>query len=651
MLEGPAVTGIKMPFNEDQRKQILVVEDEGLIAADIQRRLERLGYPMPAIASSGAEALECARSTPFDLVLMDIRLKGDLDGIATAHALKSELDMPVVYITAHADRETIERAKLTEPLGYILKPITDGDLRSTVQIALYKADMERRLRTSEAWLSTTLRSVGEGIIATDTSGEIVCMNPVAEHLTGWAAADAFGSPLMDVLGLLEESQFQPAKNPIYDLFAGECRSYTLVSKTGVRKAVEVECSENCSEADLLGSIVVVRDISHRKEMEGRLIQSQRMEAVANLAGGLAHDFNNQLTVILGYAEELCARLSGEDEEQAREIQQAASIASSITAQLLTLSRRDLPRLEVININEVICEVQPLISHSLGKCRMLTTELGSPLGFVRGDRNQIKQVLLNLALNARDAMPSGGELRVESSTLEVDAESPAARLHPPGPYVRLLVADTGAGMEKGTLSRIFEPLFTTKAAGFGTGLGLSIVHSIIVKNGGSISARSEIGEGTSFEILLPCVGTFQGLGDISSSVEAAGENSGPTVLLVEDEDSVRRMMHKFLEREGYQLLEARSGQEAKELAEVYGEPIHLLVTDVVMPGMTGPELAARLAPLRPDMKVLFVSGYRHDTLEQQGLLKRDLNLLPKPFPANELVRRVQMLLSSRPLVTP
>jgi len=640
-----------MHTNEDKRKQILVVEDEGLIAADIQRRLERLGYPLPAIASSGPEALQCARSTPFDLALMDIRLKGDMDGIATAHALKSELDTPVVYITAHADHETIDRAKLTEPLGYILKPITDGDLASAVQIALYKAEMERRLRTSEAWLSTTLRSVGEGIIATDTTGEIVCMNPIAECLTGWSAADAFGARLMDVLGLLEESHSQPAKNPIYDLFAGECRSYTLVSKKGVRKTVEVECSENCSESDLLGSIVVVRDISRRREMESSLIQSQRMEAVANLAGGLAHDFNNQLTVILGYAEELCERLSGEEQEQAREIQQAASIAGSITAQLLTLSRRDVPRLEVININEVICEVEPLLSRSLGRGRTLKTQLGSPLGFVRGDRNQIKQVLMNLALNARDAMPSGGDLRVESSTLEVDPESPAARIHRPGPYVRLLVADNGAGMDEATLSHVFEPLFTTKAAGFGTGLGLSIVHSIIVKNGGYIQARSEIGKGTSFEILLPCVGTFQKVGDVSPAEEPAAENPNPTVLLVEDEDSIRRMMHKFLEREGYQLLEARSGQEASDLAEVYEEPIDVLVTDVVMPGMTGPELAERLAPLRPDMKVLFVSGYRHDTLEHQGLMMRDLNLLPKPFPAMELIRRVQILLRSVAMVRP
>ena len=294
------------------RRQILVVDDEGLNAADMQKRLERLGYSVPAIASSGEEALQCARSTPVDLVLMDIRLKGKMDGIATAEALKAEPGTPVVYISGYADEETVHRAKLTEPLGFLLKPITDGDLRSAVQIALYKHDMERQLRASEAWLSATLRSVGEGIVATDTGGEIVFLNPPAERLTGWSSGEACGRLLMDVLGLFEESHRRPARNPIADLPAGESRSYMLVSKTGAHTAVEVTCFENRSASDLLGSIVVVRDIGARREMEGRLIQSQRMEAVASMAGGLAHDFNNQLTVILGYAAELCGQLSGEE---------------------------------------------------------------------------------------------------------------------------------------------------------------------------------------------------------------------------------------------------------------------------------------------------------------------------------------------------
>ena len=638
-----------MQFTEDQRKQILIVEDEGLIAADIQKRLQRLGYAVPAVACSGEEALQIIRSDSFDLVLMDIRLKGDLDGIATAEAMKNTCEAPVVYITAHADQETIHRAKLTEPFGYVLKPIGDGDLRSAVEIALYKHEMERRLRNSEAWLSTTLRSIGDGVIATNTSGEIVFMNPVAEQLTGWTAAAAHGQLLMDVLGLCDESRDRPAKNPTYDLLAGESRNYTLVTRTGTEALVEVSCFENQAAGEVLGAIMVVRDIRARRELEDRLVQSQRMEAVANLAGGLAHDFNNQLTIILGYADALCERLSSADREEALEIKHSASLASAITHELLTLSRRDMVHREVLNINEVICELQPMISHSLGKARTLATDLGTPVGFVRVDRNQLKQVLLNLALNARDAMPAGGELRIESSSAEIDPASPAARLCRPGPYVRLRISDTGEGMDPETLPHIFEPFFTTKKPGFGTGLGLSIVHSIVAQSGGYITAGSVLGKGTTFEILLPCLGTFQAVREVAG-LEAPGGEAVPTVLLVEDEDGVRRLMHNYLEREGYQLLEARNAQEAESIAEVYEEPIHILVTDVVMPGMSGQQLAERMQRLRPEMRVLFVSGYRHDVLESQGVLRGDLNVLPKPFVAAELLRRVQLLLAQGTHVT-
>ena len=632
-----------MSTADNPKKQILVVEDEGLVAADLQNRLKRLGYSVPTVAHSAEEALQCAGSTPFDMVLMDVHLKGRADGIDTAQALRAKFDLPVVYLTAHADQKTIDRAKLTQPGGYLVKPITDGDLRSAVQISIYNNEMERRLRASEAWLSTTLSSVGEGIIATGMNGDVVFMNPVAERLTGWSGAEASGRLLMDVLGLFEESKSRPAAHPVFDLAAGENRTYTLISKAGASTIVEVGWFENRSADTVLGSILVVRDVTARKEMEEQVMQSQRMEAIAQMAGGLTHDFNNQLMIILGYAHQLGQRLSGKDREELLAIEQSVLITSSITSQLLTLSRHEAVNFEILNVNEAIGEVQSLIQHSLGKKLTLAIDLSSPPGHVRCDRNQFKRALLNLAVNARDAMPKTGELRIESSIVEIHAESPAARLLQPGPYVRLRVADTGEGMDPVTLSHIFEPFFTTKKAGHGSGLGLSIVHSILAQSGGSIRATSEIGQGTSFEILLPCFGAFSRIA-AGSNGRSAGADPTPTVLLVEDDDNIRRLMHNYLEREGYQMLEARDAEEAELIANEYREPIHLLVSDVVMPGRTGPELANRLAHLRPDMQVLFVTGYPHDALDEHGGQLHGKDVLAKPFAEPELIQRVREALN-------
>lgn len=624
-----------MQASEDFQKKILVVEDEGLIAADLARRIERLGYPAPSVAQSGEEALQFARTTRFDLVLMDIRLKGAMDGIATAAELRVKLRTPVVYVTAHADQETIERAKFTEPLGYLLKPISDGDLRSVIQTAIYKATMERRLRTGAAWLATTLRSVGDGIVATDSDGEVAFMNPGAERLTGWRTEQAQGRQLMDVLRLHDEASGQPARNPVFDLAERESGSYTLVSQFGARTLVEVECFENRAADEVLGSILMVRDIGRRREMEARLMQSQRMDAIANMAGGLAHDFNNQLMVISGYAEELSARLTGEDRQQIGEIRQAASLAASTTMQLLALSRHGGEGFEVLNIHAVILAARPLIAQTLAPTATLTTQLGVPLGYIRGDPGQLRQLLLNLAKYARGAMPEGGEMRIDSSIVEIAADDPQSRQYRPGTYVKLLVSDNGEGMAPDDLARIFEPRFDAKKEACGNGLGLSLVHGIAIESGAYIGAASAIGKGTSFEILWPCVGTFQGNGEIPSS----------TILLVEDEDGVRRLMHRLLEREGYQLLSARNAEDAEEIAGVYPADIGVLVTDVVMPGISGPQLAERLKPRHPGMKVLFISGYRHDALGQKGLLGPGVQILPKPFPPAQFLRQVQVLLKA------
>jgi CheY-like chemotaxis protein len=370
-----------------------------------------------------------------------------------------------------------------------------------------------------------------------------------------------------------------------------------------------------------------------------------MEAIANLAAGLAHDFNNQLTVILGCADELCASLAGGHRDRAVEIKHAGSLATAITSQLLTLSRHQSVRAEPLNLNELVVEMESAISIALGKIRILSTDLAPNLGRVRADRNQMKQVLLNLALNARDAMPMGGELRVETSNFDIPPGSPKSQLFSPGGYVRLLVSDCGEGMDKVTLARIFEPFFTTKKPGFGTGLGLSMVHSIVVQNGGHVMARSEVGLGTAFEILLPRLPAFRKLPNVEAPRNLLVADATPTVLLVEDQENVRRAMHLLLENEGYQLLDASNAEEAAHIAEKYDEPIHVLVTDVAMPGISGPQLADRLAADRPDLKVLFVSGYPHDFLHSDGVWNRQRSFLPKPFSATDLLARVRALLGA------
>jgi len=622
-----------MQASEDLQKRILIVEDESLIAADLELRIARLGYPAPVIAHSAEEALAYARSTRFDLVLMDVRLKGDMDGVAAAAALQSELRTPVVYVTAYADEETVERAKFTEPLGYLSKPVSDRDLRIVIQTAIQRATMERRLLTGAAWLATTLRSVGDGIVATDSDGQVAFLNPAAERLTGWPDGEARGHDLMDVLRLYDEVTGQPARNPVFELAERETRTYTLVSRLGAGTAVEMECFENRAADEVLGSVITVRDIARRREIEAQLLQSQRMDAIANMAGGLAHDFNNQLMVILGYTEELIGCLSGEAREQVVEIRQAASLAAATTTQLLALSRHGGVGFEVLKIDDVVRDVRPLLAQTLGGNVTVTAQFAFPMGYLRGDRTQLRQMFLNLARCAGGVKPAGAEMRIETSTVEIAAGDALARQYRPGSFVKMMVSDNGDGMDPAALARIFEPRFDPAKEPFGSSLGLSLVHGIVTESGGFIAAQSAAGKGTRFEILWPSVGAFHGTGSAGA----------PSVLLVEDEDGVRRLMHRLLEREGYQLLSARNAEDAEEIARVYPNEIDLLITDVVMPGITGPQLAERLRPSHPSMNVLFVSGYRHDALDQKGLLDPGAQILAKPFSSTPFLRQVRLLL--------
>ncbi len=393
------------------------------------------------------------------------------------------------------------------------------------------------------------------------------------------------------------------------------------------------------------ALVVPQDDRRRKQLEDQLQQAQKMESVGMLAGGIAHDFNNLLTIINGYSQMLLSSLPENDEDRSavEQIMKAGERAAELTRQLLTFSRRQVVRPRVLDLNTVVASTAVMLRRLIGEHIELRIVEGPKLAKVHADASQLEQVILNLAVNSRDAMADGGTLILE--TQNVDFEEPYAGPHttlPRGRYAMLAVTDTGAGMDAETRSHLFEPFFTTKEQGHGTGLGLSTVYGIVKQSGGEIVVYSEPGQGTCVKIYFPSVAEAV----VTDSAEEVAEkipSGSETILLVEDEEAVRRLVRRTLEKQGYRVLVAATGVEAVRLAERHSGPIHLLVTDVVMPQMSGRETAERLKTMRPGMHVLYVSGYTETTIVRGGKLDTGEIFLQKPFTPRALMRQIRNLL--------
>ena len=419
----------------------------------------------------------------------------------------------------------------------------------------------------------------------------------------------------------------------------ECR---IVREDGsirrVRAQPRLERGADGEPERLLGT---VQDITEARELEQQLRQSQKLEAVGQLAGGVAHDFNNLLTVITGYGESLLGDLEGEAQEAAKEVCLAAERASALTRQLLAFSRQQLLQPRILDLNGVLQELEGMLRRVIGEDVECELSLDSSLGMVMADAGQIQQIVLNLSVNARDAMPQGGSLKVE--TYEVDSFPEFAGVafgSDPVRYVCLSVSDDGSGMDPETRARIFEPFFTTKDAGRGTGLGLSTVYGIVKQSDGEIRVRSSLGHGTTVEIYLPRVEGPEEPAAASSPGTDAQQRGFETILVVEDEELVRRMIRRVLERYGYRIFEARDGAEAMAIAQRHQGDLDLVLTDVVMPQMGGIELAVRLREERPEIRVLFMSGYAHRAGWTEADLPGGAAFLEKPFGPDEVTRRVR-----------
>jgi PAS domain S-box-containing protein len=419
-------------------------------------------------------------------------------------------------------------------------------------------------------------------------------------------------------------------------------------KDGTEFPVEISLSY-VENVEGLFAIAFVNDISDRKRLEAQLLQSQKMEAVGRLAGGVAHDFNNMLTVIAGYNRMILDDLSPLDPLRgcAEEVLKAADRAAALTRQLLAFSRRQIMQPCVMGVNETVERTENMLRRLIGEDVELVLALAADAGNIRADPNHIEQAIVNLALNARDAMPNGGRITVETANVHLDETYTRTHLGmQPGDFVMIAVSDNGKGMDAETRRRIFEPFFTTKAAGKGTGLGLATVYGSVKQLGGDIWVYSEPGRGTTFKLYFPRVAEPTAV-PATDSPDAAEVPRTETIIVVEDEQAVRDLTVKMLRKLGHTVLPAANGAEAIAAAKSYSGRIGLLVTDVVMPNMSGHQVAEQLLELRPDLKVLYLSGYTDNTVVHHGVLEDGVAFLPKPFSREALAKKVRHVLESPP----
>ncbi len=588
------------------------------------------------------DALARLAHAAVDVVLLDLGLP-DSQGIETfRRARRAVPDEPIVVISGLDDEKIALEAVRAGAQDYLVKGRIEGQLLARVlRYAIERKRAEESLRAREAHYRTILENIADGVLITDRQGRYLDVNPRACEVTGYPREELLRLDTTDTYLPEERAGVSPR---LADIARSGSASYerSLLRKDGAVITVEVN-ARALPGGSLLATL---RDVTDRKRLEEQLRQAQKMEAVGRLAGGVAHDFNNVLTAIFGYADLLteefpAGSLARQDIE---EIRKAATRAAALTRQLLAFSRQQVLAPVVLSVNDLVDDVDKMLRRLVGEDVELRLTLASDAGNVRADSGQLQQVIMNLVVNARDAMPTGGKLLIETAHAELTEQY--AELRPaviPGRYVMLAVSDTGVGMDAQTKARIFEPFFTTKEKGKGTGLGLSTVYGIVKQSGGYVWVYSEPGHGTTFKLYLPRVDAPAE--PQAPPREAATVTGTETILLAEDDEILRPLTKGLLAKLGYTVLEAESADQALAVAGARQGPIHLLLADVVMPGASGRELARRLAQSRPETRVLYVSGYTDDAIVHHGMLEPGLNFLQKPFTPAALARKVREVLDA------
>jgi PAS domain S-box-containing protein len=638
----------------ERPRRILLVEDDPAHARIICRAFKRHDDGIEiAVASSLKEARERLDRASPDLVIIDLLLP-DGRGSELIPPDAEELGYPIVILTSHGRQEDAVAALKAGVADYIVKDETTLTTMPKVaerSIREWGHIVERRkaqaaLRESELRYRTLAEHAYDLIAEIDEEGHLLFVSPNHLELLGYESQLLVGR---EWLSLVHPEDRPSARAGLHSLAENGLMSQKpirFLHSDGSWRWLETTARSYRSDDGQQRAVTTARDVTDRRQLEEQLSQARKLEAVGQLAGGVAHDFNNLLTVIAGYSEYLIDSLDPVDDrsDAAKQIFEAAERSAALTRQLLTFSRKQVIQQKIIDINELVRDLGKMLWRLIGEDVRMVVELDPEIGPLKADSGQIEQAIVNLVVNSRDAMPEGGTLSIVTRDLVVGLEEAESESDlPPGRYVRLRVEDTGKGMDEETQARIFEPFFTTKAEGRGTGLGLSTVYGIVRQSEGVIRVRSQPGCGTAIEIDLPCTDQQ---GDSISVPEAGSRVEGrtpeeATILLVEDEASVRALLRRTLGEVGYQVIEAEDGEQALRLVEGSEAHIDLLLTDVVMPGMSGVNLCETLRVAHPHLKVLLTSG--HTSQDQR--LPADSEFIRKPFRPTELVGAIRRILAS------
>ncbi len=593
--------------------------------------------------------IEYLKARKIDVVLLDLGLP-DSQGLGSLHAAHKVVPQtPIVVITGMDDEAIAKEAIRLGAQDYVIKSeMLTSLLARTLRLAVERKRAEKSLRESEAKYRQLYESMMDGFVRVDMQGRLVEWNSTYQAILGYSEEELRSLTYIQLTPetwhaferkIIAEQVLSHGYSEVYEkeyrrkdgtIFPVELRTFLL------RDAMRVPN----------GMWAIVRDITERRLLQRQLLQAQKMEGIGRLAGGIAHDFNNLLTVIIGYSEQLLDNSPSDYKGRSdlELIRDAGERATSLTSKLLAFSRKQILQSKVFNVNGLVTENSKLLRRMIGEDIELTNVLAPDLGFVKADVTQLEQVVFNLAVNSRDAMPKGGKLVFETANVDLDDSFVKNNIgSSPGKFVMMAISDTGAGMDAETKSHIFEPFFTTKEIGKGTGLGLATVYGIVKQSGGYISVDSEPGQGTIFRIYLPRVDESL---DQEQRFEAIESGGSETILLVEDAEDVRFFAARCLTAKGYTVLVASDGLDALSIAERHAGTIDLLITDMVLPkGFNGRDIAEKLREFHPGIRVLFISGY-FARLTDNTILDQNLKIFQKPFTAESLTKKVREVLRQK-----